>query len=395
MQKLKRVLILSASYGEGHQQAALAVRDAIMESHPGHEVHIVDYIEMVHPRLNSVARYCYLKSVRFAPALYGLFYKGTSRIAPSSLIQRRLNHLGYEELAEFLHEEQPDVILSTFPTPAGVMSVLREHGLTQIPAATVITDHAIHSQWIHPYTDHYFVGSEHVKQGLILRGIDERRISVTGIPIRPAFLEASNRAGIRAKLGLEPDYPTLLIMGGAYGVLSDIVQICEELFQSDRRMQLMVVCGRNEKLRQQIEQLSKDAKNPVWVFGFTREVHELMAVSDLIVTKAGGLTVSEALAMELPMLLYRPIPGQETQNAAFLVKSRVAVLARTRKQVIDHIYRLLRDNGSLLARMRANTNTIRKVTAARDIADKLVELENQEVIHPPQPHTPPLLAEQS
>lgn len=380
MPKLRRLLILSASYGEGHQQAALAVRDALMEENPDLDLQIVDYLEMVHPMLNSVARYCYMKSVRFAPALYGLFYKGTSRIAPSSLIQRRLNHLGYEDLAEYLSAYKPDVILSTFPTPAGVVSMLKEQGLIDIPAATVITDHAIHSQWIHHYTDHYFVGSEHVKRGLMIRGVDERRISVTGIPVRPAFLAANNRAEVRAKLGLEDDYPTLLIMGGAYGVLGDIVQICEELFQSDRRAQLIVVCGRNEKLRQTIEQLSKDAKNPVWVFGFTREVHELMAVSDLIVTKAGGLTISEALAMELPMLLYRPIPGQETQNATFLVKSRVAVLARTRRQVLGHIDRLLRDDGTRLRRMRVNTNTIRKVTAARDIARKLAEIESEATV---------------
>ncbi|MHB1684746.1 MAG: MGDG synthase family glycosyltransferase [Bacilli bacterium] len=380
MPKLRRLLILSASYGEGHQQAALAVRDALMDENPDLDLQIVDYLEMVHPMLNSVARYCYMKSVRFAPALYGLFYKGTSRIAPSSLIQRRLNHLGYEDLADYLSAYKPDVILSTFPTPAGVVSMLKEQGLIDIPAATVITDHAIHSQWIHHYTDHYFVGSEHVKRGLMIRGVDERRISVTGIPVRPAFLAANNRAEVRAKLGLEDDYPTLLIMGGAYGVLGDIVQICEELFQSDRRAQLIVVCGRNEKLRQTIEQLSKDAKNPVWVFGFTREVHELMAVSDLIVTKAGGLTISEALAMELPMLLYRPIPGQETQNATFLVKSRVAVLARTRRQVLGHIDRLLRDDGTRLRRMRVNTNTIRKVTAARDIARKLAEIESDATV---------------
>ncbi len=377
MPKLERVLILSASYGEGHQQAALAVREALLEDDPALDVNIVDYLKMVHPMLNSVARYCYLNSVRFVPALYGLFYKGTSRISPSSLLQRRLNHLGFDELAEFLMDYKPDVVLSTFPTPAGVMSFLKERGLTSVPATTIITDHAIHSQWIHPFTDHYFVGSEHVKFGLIGRGIPEDRISITGIPIRPAFLTPANKAAIRAKLGLETDFPTVLVMGGAYGVLSDIIQICESLFQSNTRAQLIVVCGRNKRLRHQIEQLSLDAKNPVWVFGFTREVHELMAVSDLIITKAGGLTISEALAMELPMLLYRPIPGQETQNAAFLIKSRVAVLARSRKHVIEYTERLLRDGGSRLKKMRANTNTIRKTTAAHDIAKGLSEVEEQ------------------
>jgi len=114
MPKLERVLILSASYGEGHQQAALAVQEALVARNPGVDVKIIDYLHTVHPMLNSVARYCYLKSVRFAPALYGLFYKGTSRITSRSLLQRRLNHLGLEDLAEYLHAYRPTVVLSTF-----------------------------------------------------------------------------------------------------------------------------------------------------------------------------------------------------------------------------------------------------------------------------------------
>lgn len=375
MPKLERVLILSASYGEGHQQAALAVQEALVARNPGVDVKIIDYLHTVHPMLNSVARYCYLKSVRFAPALYGLFYKGTSRITSRSLLQRRLNHLGLEDLAEYLHAYRPTVVLSTFPTPAGVMSLLKQRGLTDIPGATVITDHAIHSQWIHPCTDHYFVGSEHVRMGLIARGVSEHRISVTGIPIRPEFFNPVDTDSIRRRLGLETDVPTLLVMGGAYGVLGDITQICEELFASKRRIQVIVVCGRNTRMRAQVEQLAQEAQNPVWVFGFSREIHELMAVSDLVITKAGGLTISEALAMELPMLLYRPIPGQETQNAAFLVKSRVAVLARTRKHVIMHVERLFRDDRSRLARMRANTRLIRRLEAADDIAVGLAKVE--------------------
>ena len=374
MSSLERVLILSASYGEGHQQAAMAVQDALTEMYPLADVRIMDYLRAVHPVLDSFAKYCYLKSVRFAPQLYGLFYKGTSRITPSSLIQRRLNHLGYEDLLAFLRVYRPDVVLATFPTPAGVMSLLKERGLTSIPLATVITDHAIHSQWIHQCTDHYFVGSDHVRRGLMHRGVPDSRISVTGIPIRPAFLAPQSRAEIRAKLGLREDVSTVLVLGGAYGV-SDIAQICEDLFRSQMRAQYIVVCGRNERLRMSIEDLAKATVHPVWVFGFTREMHELMAVSDMIVTKAGGLTISEALAMELPMVLYRPIPGQEVQNAAFLIKSRVARLARTRRQVIDYVERLLRDDGALLKRMRTSTNTLRKITAARDIAETLARVE--------------------
>ncbi len=382
MPKLSKVLILSASYGEGHHQAAVAVREALLEDQPGLEVRIIDYMQMVHPTLNLFARYFYIKSVRFAPSLYGMFYNGTSKLKPTSLIQRRLNQLGLEDIAEFLNEYQPDFILSTFPTPAGVISMLKKQGLCQIPSATVITDHAIHSQWIHDYTDHYFVGSEHVRRGLVKRGIPNERISVTGIPINARYMEYKDRESIRARMGLETDLPTLLLMAGSYGVMNDMEDICSVLFHSEQRMQIIVVSGRNEKLRLQLEALAREATNSVWVFGFTREVDQLMAVSDLMVTKAGGLTISEALAMELPMLLYRPIPGQEVQNTAYLLKAHVAVLARTRKQVVERINRLFFVDPGKLERMRTHAKNIQKGTAAVDIARLLPKVEHLQVIDP-------------
>ncbi|MCL6548929.1 MAG: glycosyltransferase [Alicyclobacillus sp.] len=377
MSPLSRLLVLSASYGEGHQQAAYAVRDALANQSPQTRVEIMDYMRTVHPVLDSVAKYCYLKSVRFAPALYGWFYKGTSQIPPTSLIQRQLNSLGIEELAETLNEFQPDVVLSTFPTPAGVVSYLKQQRRTHVPLATVITDHAVHSQWIHPLTDLYFVGSQHVRRGLLARGIPDESICVSGIPIRPAFQQPFDRPALQRKYGLDPGLPTVLVMGGAYGVMGDICQICEELFQYPHPVQVLVVTGRNERMRAQLSALQRNATNPVWVYGFVSEIWELMAVSDLILTKAGGLTISEALAMQLPMILYRPIPGQEVQNARFLVASGVAVLARSRRQVSEHLYELLVRRPEKRLTMRNRTLRVRKLHAAEEIAAGLIEIANR------------------
>jgi len=371
---LSKLMVLSASYGEGHQQAAYAVRDALAVLSPQTDVQIIDYMRSVHPVLDSVAKYCYLKSVRFAPALYGWFYKGTSQIPPSSLIQRQLNSLGISDLAEKLAEYQPDVVLSTFPTPAGVVSYLKQQGRTGIPLATVITDHAIHSQWIHPSTNMYFVGSNHVRNGLIARGMEPDTIRVTGIPVRPAFLQTFDKATLQRKYGLRPDIPTVLMMGGAYGVMADINQICEELFQYPYSVQVIVVTGRNERMKAQLDTLLPTATNPVWVHGFVKEIYELMAVADLMLTKAGGLTISEALALQVPMLLYRPIPGQEVQNTKFLVRSGVAVLARSRKQVSEQLLDLLVTHPEKRDLMRSRALRIRKLEAAEEIASGLLEL---------------------
>ncbi|QQE78783.1 glycosyltransferase [Alicyclobacillus sp. SO9] len=374
MAQLSKLLILSAAYGEGHQQAAYAVRDALSLQSPETEVVIVDFVRMVHPLLDSVARYCYLKSVQFAPLLWDWFYKGTSNLSPSSMIQKKLNSVGIHALERLLTESNPDVVLSTFPIPAGVVSFLKQLRRTQVPLATIITDHAIHSQWIHPLTTRYFVGSDHVRQGLIRRGTSRSNISVTGIPIRPAFDAAYDRKSLQEKYGLDKNLPTVLVMGGAYGIMGDINLICEELFNYPKPVQVIVVTGRNDRMKAQIDGLVANAKQTVKVYGFTQDVHELMGVSDIVLTKAGGLTISEALAMELPMLLYRPIPGQEVQNADYLVSAGVAVLAETRPQVTDALRDLLVENPQKREKMRHMTRLIRRRNAAGKIAAELMNM---------------------
>ncbi|MDQ0189430.1 glycosyltransferase [Alicyclobacillus cycloheptanicus] len=374
MPAVSRLLILSASYGEGHQQAAVAVQGAMSAISPETDIQIIDYIRAVHPMLDSVAKYCYLTSVRYAPALYGLFYRGTMQIPPTSLIQRQLNSIGLHALERQIRTYQPDVILSTFPTPAGVASFLKEQGRIQVPLATAITDHAVHSQWIHPHTDLYFVGSQRVKNGLVRRGIPANRVKVTGIPIRPAFALSYDREALAQKYGLDSSIPTVLIMGGAYGVLGDIYAICDELFHSKYPLQVLVVTGKNERMKVQLDELARDASTSVHVFGFVEAIHELMHLSDVMLTKAGGLTISEALAVQLPMVLYRPIPGQEVQNAAFLCKSGAALLARNREEVVHHLYDLLIHNPGRRLLMRQRTARIRKLHAAAEIVDGLVTL---------------------
>jgi processive 1,2-diacylglycerol beta-glucosyltransferase len=378
MNPVRKVLILSASYGEGHQQAAKAIREALWKEDPAVEVRIVDYLQMVNPILDAFARYCYIQSVRFIPSFYGFLYERTNHIKSTSWIQNRLNQLGIQELEQYVKAFDPEIVISTFPIPAGVMSVLKERGIIDVPTATVITDHAVHSQWIHPCTDLYFVGSDDVKKQLLQRGIPDEKVYVTGIPIRNIFQKPVDCSELYPKYQLNPDLPIVLVMGGSYGVLKDIIKICEELFEYPKPIQVIVVCGRNSKLYEQILRKAQHATNPVRVFGFVQEVYELMAVSDFIVTKAGGLTISESLAMELPMLLYRPIPGQEEQNAKLLVRSGVAVLAHTRKQVFEHLHNLLRDDTQNPLRvMSQNAKRMKKPFSADCIAKEVLRNKSQ------------------
>lgn len=339
-------------------------------------VPIVDYIRAVHPWLNQFTKYCYLKSVQVAPALWGWFYRGTSQIQPTSLIQRQLNSVGWEVMRRELTRWRPDLVVATFPTPAGVVSSLKLRGHIHVPLATVITDHAVHSQWIHPATDLYCVGSEEVRRGLLERGVPEARIRVTGIPIRQVFSIPQDVRKLRHKYGVTEGVPVVLVMGGAYGVMSDVEDICRELFHYPHPVQVMVVCGRNERLRQQLRPQALHARHPVRVFGFVEMIHELMAIADLMITKAGGLTISEAIAMELPMLIYRPIPGQEEANAAYLTQTGVAVHAKSRREVSALLRDLLVERPERRARMRDQMRALRRPRAADDIAEQLCSLVN-------------------
>ncbi|WJH35219.1 hypothetical protein N6H14_03860 [Paenibacillus sp. CC-CFT747] len=243
-------------------------------------------------------------------------------------------------MARLLQEVRPTVVVCTFPGAAAAMSMLKENGLTDLPLVTVITDHTDHSYWLHPCTDRYIVGSEHVKEALMGHQIPESRIAVTGIPIRPRFVGRFDRGTLRRKYGLHPDLPTVLVMGGGLGMIGR--EFTETLRSSDimETMQVIFVCGQNEKLKQQLDGEFRGCRG-VLTTGYVDHIHELMALSDLLITKPGGLTTSEAVAMELPMLLHKPLPGQEQDNAAYLVKSGVAVMAGSGAELAGELVKLI------------------------------------------------------
>lgn len=324
----EKVLILSSDYGEGHQQAANAISSTMHMHLSDVETLVVDFMEWTHPYLHSMSRSVFIKGVKKFPQIYGYLYRKTQVTKTASGFSQMFNsiqRIGNGRLLDLLDAVQPSVVVSTFPLAAGAMSQLKQEGLTNVPTVTVITDHTIHSSWVHPFTDHYIVGSDQVRMGLNLLGLPDEQISVTGIPIRPEFCQQYHRYYLRCKHELDQELPTLLVMGGGFGIIGD--DLAETLNQMPQQMQVIIVCGRNEKLRQQLSKEFKHSRHKVRITGFVDYVHELMALSDLMITKPGGLTTSEAIALELPMLLYKPLPGQEQDNARYLLNAGVAMLA--------------------------------------------------------------------
>jgi processive 1,2-diacylglycerol beta-glucosyltransferase len=345
------VLVFSASFGAGHVRAADAVIEALRAKDPNVKITHLDCGAFLSKTFNSVIRSTYIELIKHTPKLWGKFYYRTAKIPPDSAFQRFLNGLGRREFLKYIKELQPDLVICTYPTVAGVLAQQRLKGVLNIPLVTIVTDYAVHSQWIHPGVDLYIVGCEGVYNGLVARGINPNTIQITGIPVSPKFEETLDRKAILKKIGFSPDSATVLVMGGAYGVLGGAKWICKILSETAFPVQSIIVCGQDEKLYKALDPFVEEGKNPMVRFGFVKNVEELMSASDMIITKAGGLTVSEALTKRLPLVIYRPIPGQEEENANFLENIGAGRTAKNEEELEAIIYSLL-EHPKQLERMR-------------------------------------------
>jgi processive 1,2-diacylglycerol beta-glucosyltransferase len=368
------IVILSCHYGGGHQRVAEVLVDALHRCLPACHVTIHDYIETcVGHAYNRAFTSLYFGSVRWAPWLYRWFYRATSAIPPHSPVQRSINSVGKRRLAAFLRTQRPDLVVCTYCLPAGGMAELKREGRTDVPCVTVVTDHAVHSQWIHPDIDLYLVSSDHVRDGIIAHGISPDRVLSIGIPVSTTSGPAPNRHALRRQYGLDPALPTILVMVGAYNLMRGVLEVYRSLITLPRPAQLLCVCGKDERLRQAVEQLAQEAPMPVRIFGYVKEIPTLMAMSDLLVSKAGGVTTSEALAAELPMILINPIPGQEEENIAFLQTVGAAIVAPCPADLCPLIADLL-DNPERLARLRAGARRVKRPDAAAHAAAAILSL---------------------
>lgn len=322
-----KVLILYARFGDGHYQAANALKRHFAEQGIA-DAELYDPFGDAYPTLNRVCQSIYYRCTSRFPKLYGLGYSLTNRIPSSSPIGEWLHSLGSDKLLRKLEEERPDAVIQTFPLLT--MSYLRDKTGYRIPTYTVLTDYVLHSRWLHGETDRYFVATEDLKRRLAQAGVASDRIAVSGIPIRSGFYavrregpSAANRSDASAPLRPRP----ILVMAGAYGVSADAGETVRALLAKDG-FPIQLVCGRNEKLRARMSRLFA-GESRVEVFGFVERIDRLMAQTSCIVTKAGGITLSEAIAVGLPVITYRPIPGQEWGNAQYWAsKGRLTIADR-------------------------------------------------------------------
>ncbi|CAM3938348.1 MGDG synthase family glycosyltransferase [Alicyclobacillus pomorum] len=323
---MPRVLLFTASFGSGHNQACHAVKEMLEER--GAVVKVVDLVKLLHPSVRPIVTRVFLQVLKKAPWLYGVMYDALSTNRSKSFVERQLFRLGRRKISSILQSFQPDVVCSTHPTSVGIVSELRARGMTSVPNVEVITDYTVHGHWVHPNVDLYCVACEEVGRELQRMGVPARKIHVTGLPIRKVFNEMqevrddpSRRLQLRLKNGIDGNKPLFLVMGGGEGIIGTASMW--ERITKRVDAQFVIVCGKNQRLYHQLRDLES---NNVRVFGYVPNIEQWMAMADMLVTKAGGLTMTEAFSLGLPMLLFRPIPGQEYANACYAVKRGAAQL---------------------------------------------------------------------
>lgn len=367
------ILLLSAPYGGGHRRVAEVLDRIWRDTAPGVRVDAVDFFDaFVNRTVSHLTSSLYINSVRHAPKLWGAFYYATGNIRPDSPTQKMINRLGRRRLAAYIRDRRPDVVVHTHPTPAGVMSDLKVQSVVDRPSLVVITDYAIHSQWVHPGVERYCVATDEIRAGLVDRGIPPDRITVTGIPVDPVFASPLDRAETAHRLGLDPTRTTVLVMAGAYAMLGGVADVHRVLMHCPRRVQAVFICGRDPGLVEKLRQRSR-RRPDLHVQGYVANVHEWMAASDLLVTKAGGITVSEALTRELPMVIYRPIPGQEDWNTQTVAAAGAAKVAGNPNDLARVLETLLSDPGALDS-MRRAARRFKRPHAAHDVARAALDL---------------------
>lgn len=365
-----RVLVLSASVGSGHKVAAAAVEQRFRER--GVEVLNQDALKLTSRLYQATAADAYFALVKGNPWYVGWLYDYNDEPFKNQVGLARLwEDLNAQPLARFITEYDPDITVCTHFMPAGVAAQLLSEGKIGGSLAIVTTDYDFQGMWLSRVFSRYFVALDETRVQLAALGIDEERITVSGIPVSPALEAPFDPAAARARFDLSAELPTILISAGAFGG-GPAREIVAQIMRMQTPVQAVVVCGRNQALRDEILALTADQPERFRVIGFTTEMLDLMRVSSLFIGKPGGLTSSECMAAGLPMLIVEPIPGQEERNSDHLLESGAAARANTTAVIAYKLERLLGEPGRLDA-MRAATARLGRPDAARVVVETLLD----------------------
>ena len=315
-------MIFTAGVGSGHNQVAKTLRDQLLEN-PNNTVETLDVIKTISPFFSKVVLDSYLAMLKHMPSMWGLLHDQFDQHKVKDEPFTLMNSFLARELNNSIEDFVPDIIVNTHPFASNLMGTLRQRGKVVCPVVTVITDYNVHTAWLHSYIDKIYVAAPLLKSFVSMLNIPESRITSKGLPVRKQFVEIQQHPveKIRKKLTLT-DKPTLLFMGGGLG-LGDITEVLSYTDRTISGCQIVVVCGSNDTLYNALA--ARNWNNRVLLFRYVENVAELMYTADLVITKPGGVTCTEALCLGKPLGLISPIPGQESRNQHFFLNNGVAI----------------------------------------------------------------------
>ena len=368
-----KALVLSITFGQGHNSTAKAICSYLKSI--GAEAEMLDTLAYLNNFFGNTIYKGYMLMASDAKFVYKGAYrlaekrnKSNSDMAPT----RSTALLMGKKLVKYINEYAPDVIICTHVFPAIILDVLREKGEISAKTVGIVTDFMCHPYWEEAtHLDYLVLPSEQMICQATKKGFSESQILAMGIPIHPKFAQkAYTKEQARAELGLDINKRTVLFMSGGSG-FGDIKQIVREIDAIKEDFQLITVCGSNTSAKAKIDRLKTNKR--ILNLGFVDYVDKLMDASDCIISKPGGLTVSEAMAKSLPMIIVNPVPGQEDRNSQFLTNNGVAMAASSISPLDDVLYQLLA-NPRKVEIMRDAISLIAKPNSTRDICEFAVKI---------------------
>ena len=383
---MKKILILYGSYGGGHLSAAKSIQKYFEDNHKEDiEIKIIDCIEYINKYINKVSTEAYKEIAKKAPWMWKRIYNN-SKDGALAYLSNSSNKLMSYKLMSLLQNENPDLIISTHPFATQMCTHLKESEKINYRLATIMTDFHIHPQWLLSFEQNnfFFVANNQMKLDMIGLGVNDENIFVTGIPVSERFSEKMNKQKIYDEFGLSKDRKTILFFaGGEFGLgRSTTFMTLKAIIRLFPEMQVVAIAGKNKSMHEKFNKLveTTHSEDRIKILEYTDKVPELMKIACLVISKPGGLTVSESLASMKPIIIINPIPGQEEENAEYLVNNNVAIKLKDEDN-ISRTLKYLFKNEENFNQMVESTKKLSKPNATKDICERLYE----EVINNPSP----------
>lgn len=336
----KKILLLTLSVGSGHVRAAEVIQRALTDGGDPVEARTLDALELARPWFHWLYVWPYWAMLRHAPWMWRWLFERRQHERHRSTAPHWVFRYGCQETLKQIKAFAPQLVIVTEVGAAEIAALGKREGWFNAPILAVQTDFQSEPPWVQREIDVYCVGSDEAKAQLIGWGVSPNRIVSCGIPIDPVFALPFDKADLLRALGLDARHPVVLVMGGGMGP-APLDKVVEVLEVCGLPLQVLAVAGHDQRMRQRLEQLRSKLALDLHPLGWTDTVPELMAVSELLITKPGGLTSAEALAIGLPMVLTHPIPGPEERHLRYLEQHGVAVHARKTDEIPRLVSRLL------------------------------------------------------